>query len=351
MTNLVSVPGRNISWSQCGIGLNIEKPRIRYRPSSDFTWMSLITSGVMMLLCPSTALPSPSIVVTCSCASPCYPAGFASASRWLRQSEDELAFGRLEVVVVPELAPAYELAERARRLDAVDAELARQKLVISRRQLCLDAVHAQRGDLPAHIDRAVVHRVAQPAAHVAADDLPAALEHEPRHHARVAADEDGAALLVDARPGPDIAADHHVAAAQRRAGQRPCVLVDEDHAGHHVLGSRPADPAGDVNLRPVDQAAPEVAEAALDADLAAGEDADRDRMLRPGVQDRDVLDALVVHKAAQLEVNLPRGELVRVENCPARLDRRDLGRAGIRLGQPAGVISDLHRFHTSTSRS
>src|SRR5258708_36096595 len=54
MTNLVSVPGRNISWSQCGIGLNIEKPRIRYRPSSDFTWMSLMTSGVKMLLCPST---------------------------------------------------------------------------------------------------------------------------------------------------------------------------------------------------------------------------------------------------------------------------------------------------------
>ena len=46
ITNRVSVPGRNISWSQCGIGLNIENPRIRYRPSSDFTWMSLMTSGV-----------------------------------------------------------------------------------------------------------------------------------------------------------------------------------------------------------------------------------------------------------------------------------------------------------------
>src|SRR5260221_5944207 len=198
--------------------------------------MSLITSGVKMLLCPSTALPSRSIVVTCSLRLSVLLAGFASASRWLRQSEDELAFGRLEVVVVPELAPAYELAERARRLDPVDAELAREKLVISRRQLCLDAVHAERGDLPAHIDRAVVHRVAEPAAHVAADDLPAALEHEARHHARVAADDDGAALLIDARPGPDIAADHHVAAAQRGAGQRSGVLVDEDHAGHHVLG-------------------------------------------------------------------------------------------------------------------
>src|SRR5258708_30754424 len=253
MTNLVSVPGRNISWSQCGIGLNIEKPRIRYRPSSDFTWMSLITSGVKMLLCPSTALPSLSIVVTCSCASQCSPLAWPGASRWLRQSQDELALRRLEVVVVPQLASAHELAERARRLDPVDAELAREKLVISRRQLCLDAVHAERGDLPAHIDRAVVHRVAEPAAHVAADDLPAALEHEARHHARVAADNDGAALLIDARPGPDIAADHHVAAPQRGAGQRAGVLVDEHHAGHHVLRSRPADPAADPDLPPLAQ--------------------------------------------------------------------------------------------------
>src|SRR5713226_6370118 len=124
MTNLVSVPGRNISSSQCGIRLNIEKPRIRYLPSSAFTWMSLITSGVKMLLCPSTALPSWSIVVT---------GDFAF-------SEDELAFGRLEVVVIPELAPAHELAERAGRLDAVDAELARQELVIGLGQLGLDAV-------------------------------------------------------------------------------------------------------------------------------------------------------------------------------------------------------------------
>src|SRR6266571_2848221 len=200
MTNLVSVPGRNISASQCGIGLNIEKPRIRYRPSSALTWMSLITSGVKMLLCPSTALPSASIVVTCAYASQC--------------SQDELAFGRLE----------------------------------------LDAVDPERCDLPADVDRTVVHRVAKAAAHVPADDLPAALEHEARHHARVAADDDGAALLVDARPGPDVAADHHVAAAQGGSGERPGVLVDQDHAGHHVLGRRPAHPAADVDLGLVEPA-------------------------------------------------------------------------------------------------
>src|SRR5215469_2915979 len=165
MTNLVRVPGRNISWSQCGIGLNIEKPRIRYRPRSDFTWMSLITSGVKMLLCPSTALPSPSIVVTFRLSGP--------QVRCASPLEDELAFGRLEVVVIPELATAYELAERAGRLDPVDAELAGEKLVVVGRQLGLDAVHPERSDLPAYVDRTVVHRIPEPAAHVAADDLAA----------------------------------------------------------------------------------------------------------------------------------------------------------------------------------
>src|SRR5215510_4767983 len=126
MTNRVSVPGKNMSWSQCGIGLNIEKPRIRYRPSSALTWMSLITSGVKMLLCPRTALPSLSIVVTAGFASQ-YSRCVAIAPGW---SQDELALGRLEVVVVPELATAHELAERAWRLDSVDRELAGEKLIV-----------------------------------------------------------------------------------------------------------------------------------------------------------------------------------------------------------------------------
>src|SRR5215472_17669847 len=152
--------------------------------------MSLITSGVKMLLCPSTALPSPSIVVTFRLSGPAVQ---------FRLSEHELAFGRLEVVVVPELATAHELAERAGRLDSVNAELAGEKFVIGLRELGLDAVDPERSDLPADVDRAVVHRVAKAAAHVAADNLPAALEHEPRHRARVTAHDDRAALLVDAR--------------------------------------------------------------------------------------------------------------------------------------------------------
>src|SRR6266852_1401535 len=136
MTNLVSVPGRNSTWSQCGIGLNIEKPRIRYRPSSDFTWMSLITSGVKMLLCPSTARP-PSSLVLISWASP------LAASPWPGNSEDELALGRLKVVVVPELPAADELAERRRALQPVYPELAVQELIVAVGQLGLHAVDTE----------------------------------------------------------------------------------------------------------------------------------------------------------------------------------------------------------------
>ena len=60
--------------------------------------------------------------------------------------------------------------------------------------------------LPADVDRAVVHRVAEAGADVAADDLAAALHHEAGHRAGVAEHDDRAALLVDARcgrrPGP-----------------------------------------------------------------------------------------------------------------------------------------------------
>src|SRR5262249_35458343 len=212
--------------------------------------------------------------------------------------QDELALGRLEVVVVPELTAAHELAPARGGLDPVDAELPGQELVVGRVQAGLDAVDAERGDLAAYVDRAVVHRVAQAAAYVAADDLAAALEHEAGHRAGVPAHDDRAALLVDAGPGADVAAHHHVAAAQRGAGQRAGVLVDEDDAGHHVLGHRPADPPGDVDLGPVDEAAAEVAEAALDDDPAAGQDAHREGVPGARVADGHLGDALVVDEAA-----------------------------------------------------
>src|SRR5439155_23103347 len=93
---------------------------------------------------------------------------------------------------------ALGLAPVSLDVDAVDAQLPGQELVVGRGQPGLDAVHAERGDHAADVDRAVVHRVAQAAAHVAADDLAAALEHEAGHHAGVPAHDDRAALLVDA---------------------------------------------------------------------------------------------------------------------------------------------------------
>src|SRR6266480_4545100 len=223
MTNLVSVPGRNISSSQCGIRLNMENPRIRYRPSSDFTWMSLITSGVKMLLRPRTArLPSSAVLIRCSL--PVLAGGVAAGvGRRPRRLQDELALGRLEVVVVPELLAADELAERGLRTHPVDPQLALEQFVVFRGELRLDAVNPEGGDLAADVDRAVIHGVAEPAAHVPADNLPPALQHESRHGPRVAAHDDRAALLVDAGACPHVAPDHQVAAAQRGTGQRACV--------------------------------------------------------------------------------------------------------------------------------
>src|SRR5262249_28074856 len=123
----------------------------------------------------------------------------------------------------------------------------------------------------------------------------------------------------------------------------------------HVFRHRPADPAGDPDLRPVDQAAAEVAEAAVDGDPAPGEDADRDRVLGARVLDRDVGDALVVDQPAQLQGDLAGGQVGGVEDRRAgialALDDRVLRGLGVRLGQAAGVVADLHRVHTSTWRS
>ena len=85
-----------------------------------------------------------------------------------------------------------------------------------------------------------------------------------------AADDDRAALLVDAGAGADVALAHEIAAAQGRAERRAGVLLDDDRAGQHVLGARPADAALDADVRTVDQAAAEVAEAALESRAASG---------------------------------------------------------------------------------
>src|SRR6266516_2969469 len=318
--------------------------------------MSLMTSGVKMCDRPRTFLREGPSSMWCR-----------SSSLSRSVSQDELAFARLEVVVVPELLAADELAERGGRVKAVDAELAVEELGVAGVQLRLDAVDAERLDRAADIDGPVVHRVAEAGAGVAADDLAAALQHEAGQQAGVAADDDGAALLVDAGAGTDVAAHHQVAAAQGRARQGTGVLVDQHHAGHHVLRHRPADPAGDLHLRAVDQADTEVAEAALEADPAALQDADADRVFGPRVADHHVVDALLVDEPAQLQVDLAGAHLGGVEDRAPALpvdlgDPRD--RRG-RLGEPAGVVGDPpfsgtaagpaarrgYSVHTSTSLS
>src|SRR6187401_1562592 len=110
MTKRVSVPGRKVRSSQCGIFLNSENPRMRYRPSSDFTWMSLMTSGVKIRLLPrmkrcdsagtfAAPLP-PRLFFFIACLAFC-------------ALQHQFLFGRLEIVVVPQLLAGDDLAEGA----------------------------------------------------------------------------------------------------------------------------------------------------------------------------------------------------------------------------------------------
>src|SRR3954467_12160833 len=222
-------------------------------------WMSLMTSGVKIFERPSTVRLDGAVSSARRCPS-WLSAGAArpccgSAMSVARLLQNELALGRLEIVVVVELLAAHELLQLRRRAEAVDAELALDELGVGVRPLARHAVDAERPDLPANVDRPVVHRVAETVADVAAEDHATALHHEARHRPGVAADDDRAALLIDPRARADAALDEEVAAPECSARERARVRVDDDDARHHVLARRPADAARDVDLRPVDQAA------------------------------------------------------------------------------------------------
>src|SRR6185503_2170330 len=136
-------------------------------------WMSLMTSGVKIRLRPRTSfLPGASSVMP--------PPG----------SENELALGRLERVVVVEHLAADELLELGRRAEPVDPELALDQLRVRIRPLAGHAVDPEGLDLARDVDRSVVHGVAEARADVAADDDPPALHHEAGHRAGRAADQD-----------------------------------------------------------------------------------------------------------------------------------------------------------------
>ena len=169
-----------------------------------------------------------------------------------------------------------------------------------------------------------------------------------------AQDDDRAALLVDPGAGADATLDHEVAAAEGGAGERAGVAVDHDDPGHHVLARRPADAAVDVDLGAVDQPAAEVAEAAVERDPAAREDADAERVPRARVAHGDVGDALLVDQPAQLEVDLARRQVVRVELGRGPVDLGDLGDGRVELDEAARVVADrvlAYRCHTITSPS
>src|ERR1700735_3930852 len=204
--------------------------------------MSSITSGVKILECPRTLVAL---------------GAFSSAINVI-PLKDELALGRLELVVVVKLLAADELGELWWRAELVDLELALDQLGIGVGPLALDAVDAERLDRAGDVQLAVVHRVAETRADVAADDLAPALHHEAGHRTGVAERDDRPALLVDPGPGADPALDDEVAATDRRAGQRAGVRLDHDHPGHHVLARRPADATVDPDLRPIDHAQAEV---------------------------------------------------------------------------------------------
>ena len=207
----------------------------------------------------------------------------------------------------------------------------------------------------ADVDRAVVHRVAQPRPDVAADDLAAALHHEAGHRGGVAEHDDRAALLVDAGARADVTLDDEVAAAQGRAGKRAGVVIDHDDPRHHVLGDRPPDPSGDLDLGAVDQPTAEVAQAALEADPAAGEDGDAERVPRARVEDGHVGDTLLVDQPAQLGVDLSGRQLSGVEHGAAAVDLRALGDGVVELDEPPLVHPNggpfAHLLQTRTSPS
>ena len=268
---------------------------------------------------------------------------------------DELALGRLKLVVVVQHLAADELLELGRIAEPVDPELALDQLTVGVGPVARHAVDTERGHLAGHVDLAVVHRVAQIHAGVAADDLAASLHHEPGVDADIAEHDDRAAFLIDARARTHIAFHDEVAAADGGTGQRPGAALDGDDARHHVLGHRPADTAVDGHLWPVDEPAGEPARAALKVNAAALQDPDRQRVLRGRIQDGDVGDAVVVDELAQRHVDLPDGQIGCIEARPAAVHLDVVGHLGMGLDQAPGVVGDAaagtYTCHTSTSRS
>src|SRR3954463_10761747 len=123
-------------------------------------WMSLMTSGVKIFERPrtvrfdgavSSVRAAPSWLSACSARSCC------GSAMW-SPLEDELALGRLEVVVVVELLAAHELLQLGRLAQPVDGELARDNLGLRSRPPAGSAAAARGAPLAPAVDPPAVHR-------------------------------------------------------------------------------------------------------------------------------------------------------------------------------------------------
>ena len=120
---------------------------------------------------------------------------------------------------------------------------------------------------PPEIDRAIVHRVAEVFPGIAKDHHAAPLHHEAGECAGIAADDDGAAFLVDSGAGSDRSLADQVAAAESSAELGAGIFLDDDGARHHVLAASPADAALDCNVRAVNQTACEISARAFNVQI------------------------------------------------------------------------------------
>src|SRR5262245_40184225 len=266
--------------------------------------MSLMTSGVKIRLLPrmnrsdsagALTLPLPFLPLL----------SFFIVSAQPLASQHQFLFRRLEIVVIPQLLAGDDLTESADTAfgqQLVATELGLEPALVEIGDRAPHGIDAEALRLAGDEDRAVVHGIAEILPGIAADHHPPALHHETGEGPSIAADDDRSAFLVDARARADIAAADEIAAADGGAELRARVLLDQNRPAHHIFGAGPADPARDPHIRPVDQAAAEIAERAVDDEMEPVKNPDRDRMLGAGIAD-DHRAIAVRHQFANAQID------------------------------------------------
>src|SRR4051794_8208417 len=197
--------------------------------------------------------------------------------------------GVVDVEVVE--APRRAVAAEVRRLDVVDPGALEQRAQLGGgvgAPLLLDAVGAGRLDAPAHVEVRLVDRVAERVAGVAADDEAAPLGHERAHVADRAADDDVDALHRDAAARRGVAVDDHEPAAPGGGRRLARVALDDDRAGHDVLGDADTRVAVHADRRLLVHAGAVIADVAVDLDRDRRVEPDRERVRSARVDDAPV---------------------------------------------------------------